>query len=61
MIFADDSTLLTLFAEENSFQFILTLNHDLNNVNNWITSNRISISADKTKYDLLVQKTITFN
>ena len=28
----------------------LTLNHELNNVNNWLTSNSICINADKTKY-----------
>ena len=27
----------------------LTLNHELNNVNNWLTSNRTCINADKTK------------
>ena len=30
----------------------LTLNHELNNVNNWLTSNRICINADKTKYTI---------
>ena len=29
---------------------MLTLNHELNNVNNWLTSNLICITADKTKY-----------
>ena len=50
ILFADDSPLSTSFAEENALEFTLTLNHDLNNVNNWLTSNRISINADKTKY-----------
>ena len=31
-------------------EFKLTLNHELNNINNWLTSNRICINADKTKY-----------
>ena len=29
--------------------FTLTLNHELNNVNNWQTANRICINTDKTK------------
>ena len=47
---ADDSTLSTSFAEENALEFTLTLNHELNNVNSWLTSNHICINADKTKY-----------
>ena len=44
-------SLSTSFAEENARQFTLTLyNHELNNVNNWLTSNRICINSDKTKY-----------
>ena len=35
ILFADDSTLSTLFAEENAPEFTLTLNH--NYVNNWLT------------------------
>ena len=50
ILFADDSTLSTSFAEEYALEFTLTLNHELNNVNNWQTSNRICINADKTKY-----------
>ena len=50
ILFADDSTLSTSFAEENALGFTLTLNHELNNVNNWLTSNLICINADKTKY-----------
>ena len=50
ILFADESTLSTSFAEENALEFTLTLNHELNNVNNWLTSNRICINADKTKY-----------
>ena len=34
----------------NTLEFTLTLNHELNNVNNWLTANRICINADKTKY-----------
>ena len=41
ILFADDSTLSTSFPEENALEFTLTLNHELNNVNNWLTSNRI--------------------
>ena len=50
MLFADDNTLLTSFADENTLEFTLTLNHQLKNVNNWLTSNCICINADKTKY-----------
>ena len=46
--FADDSTLSTSFDEENALQFTLTLNHELNNVNNWLTADRICINADST-------------
>ena len=49
MLFADDSTLSTWFAEKNTLDFTLTLNHELNNNNNWLTSNSIFINADKTK------------
>ena len=49
ILFADDSTLSTSFAEENALEFTLTLNHELNNVNNWLTSSRICINADETK------------
>ena len=34
ILFADDSTLSTSFPEENALEFTLTLNHELNNVNN---------------------------
>ena len=50
ILFADDSTLSTSFPEENVLEFTLTLNHELNNVNNWLTANRICINADKRKY-----------
>ena len=50
ILFADDSTLSTSFAEENALEFILTLNNELTNVNNWLQSNSISINADETKY-----------
>ena len=46
IIFADDSTLSTSFAEENAMKFTLTLNHELNNVNNWLTFNRICINSE---------------
>ena len=49
-IFADENTLSTSFAEENALEFTLTLNHELNNVNNWLTSNCICINGDNTKY-----------
>ena len=52
ILFADDSTLSTLFPEEKALEFTLTLNHELNNVNNWLTANRICINADKTKYTI---------
>ena len=50
ILFADDCTLSTSFAEENALECTATLNHELNNVNNWLTSNRICMNADKTKY-----------
>ena len=50
ILFTDDSTLSTSFAEENALEFTLTLNHELNNVNNGLTSNRICINAEKMKY-----------
>ena len=50
ILFADDNTLSTSFGEENALKFTLTLYHELNNVNNWLTSNRICINVDKTKY-----------
>ena len=50
ILFADDSTLSTSFAEEKTLEFTLTLNHELNNVNNLLTLNSICINADKTKY-----------
>ena len=34
ILFAANSTLSTSFAEENALEFTLTLNHELNNVNN---------------------------
>ena len=61
ILFADDSTLSTSFAEENALEFTLTLNHELNNVNNWLTSNRICINADKTKYMIFSYRKLTFN
>ena len=50
ILFSDDSTLSTSFTEENALEFTLTLNNELNNDNNWLTSNRICINADKIKY-----------
>ena len=41
ILFADDSTLSTSIAKENALEFTLTLNHELNDVNNWLTPNRI--------------------
>ena len=38
ILFADDSTLSISFAEENALEFSLTFNHELNNVNNWLTA-----------------------
>ena len=35
---------------ENTLEFTLTLNYEVNNVTNWLTSNRICINADKTNY-----------
>ena len=37
ILFSDDSILSTSFAEENALEFTLTLNHELNNVKNWLT------------------------
>ena len=50
ILFADDSTLCTSFAEEDAMEYTSTLNHELNNVNDWQTSNHICIYAAKTKY-----------
>ena len=52
MLFADDmcNTRSTSFAEENVLEFTLTLNHELNNVNNRLTSNSVCINAHNTKY-----------
>ena len=50
ILYTEDSTLSTSFAEENTLEFALTLNHELNNVNNWLTSNHICINTDKVKY-----------
>ena len=38
-----DSTicLLNSLAEENALEFTFTLNHEFDNVNKWLTSNRI--------------------
>ena len=49
-------TLSTSFAEENALEFTLTLNHELNNVNNRQTSNRICINAGKTKYMIFLYR-----
>ena len=61
ILFADDSTLSTSFAGENALEFTLTLNHELNNVNNWLTSNRICINADKTKYMIISHRKLLHN
>ena len=59
--FSNASTLFTSFDEEKkSSEFTLTINHDVHNVNNWLTSNCVSINADKTLY-VYVQKTNTIN
>ena len=50
ILFADGSALSTSFAEENALESTLTLNQELNNINNWLTSTRICINADKTKF-----------
>ena len=44
IIFADDITLSTSFAKENALEFTWTLNNELNNVNNWLTSNLICVN-----------------
>ena len=41
---ADDSSLSTSFAEENALVFTLPLNHQLNDVNNWLPSNPVCIN-----------------
>ena len=54
MLLADGSTLSTSLAEEYALEFTLALYHELNNVNNWLTSNRICINTTgKTKYVIL--------
>ena len=47
ILFADDNTLSPSFAEETALSFTLTLNHELNSVNNYLTSYRICINADR--------------
>ena len=49
ILFADDSTLSSSFAEEIALEFTLTLKHQLKNVNNWLTANRICINKKKVK------------
>ena len=60
ILFADDRTLSTSFVEENALECTLTLNHELNNVNNWQTSNRICISADE-KQSILSSRTENYH
>ena len=51
VLFADDSTLSTAFAEENALEYTIPLYHELNNVNNWLTSklNSIFNNTEKAK------------
>ena len=58
ILFADDSTLSTSVAEENALVFTLTLNNELSNVNNWLTSNRICVNVGKTKYMIFSSRTL---
>ena len=44
----------TSFAEVNALEFALTPNHELNNDNNWLTSNRFVLNADRAKYLILL-------
>ena len=62
ILFADDCSLSTSFAEGNVLGFTLGLSHEHNNVNNWLTSDVFVVMLAKQKiYDILVQKTATFN
>ena len=50
------STLSALFPEDNAVEFTLTLNYELINVNNWLTSNHICIYDYKTKYIIFLYR-----
>lgn len=50
ILFADDSTLSTSFQLSNIINTAKTINEQLNNVNNWLISNKICINASKTNY-----------
>ena len=49
-LFADDSTLSVDFENKNLPSFVIRLNKELKNVNNWLCANKISINIIKTKY-----------
>ena len=48
-LFADDSTLTATFPK-NEANITDKLNNELVLVNSWLTANKISVNADKTKY-----------
>ena len=52
ILFADDSTLSTLFVEKNSLEFTLTLNNELNNVNKSNRTKQNMIFSYRKQLDL---------
>ena len=54
LLFADDSTLSTCIPKSaiNIPQYVEIINNELDEVNKWILSNKISINTEKTKYIL---------
>ena len=56
ILFADDSTLSTIIPDSSPKIIAKTINKELNNINNWLISNKLSINDDKTKYILFSYK-----
>lgn len=50
ILFADDSTLSTSFSPSTIISTAQTINKELDNVNNWLMSNKICINAGKTNF-----------
>lgn len=55
-LFADDSTLSTCIEDSNLVAVSDTINVELSNVYSWLSSNRIMINAEKTKYMIFSYK-----
>lgn len=52
ILFADDSTLSVAFPPDIINYIIPEINFELQNINKWLNSNKISLNADKTKYTI---------